>query len=187
MQRQGYALLVMKSLIKLLGENEHSKSCDNSYKGNTKSMKKFLILTIAALLTGCSYTDIPEHSITLDSDLSAKLSSVKSVRIVVNPIMFESDCYADAYLLEKRYYLLSGPNELSDDYAMWKCAPEMESLECPNLTVSSANGQALIRVEKGFKSDFSKDHVVRCATEAVRHAVTELRPTSKEVVNRDSW
>lgn len=152
-------------------------------------MKSCLLPIAAALLIGCSYTDIPEHSITLDSDLSAKLSSVKSVRIVVNPMMFESDCYADAFLLERqrRYYLLSGQNELSDDYAMWKCAPEIENLECPNLTVSSADGQALIRVEKGFKSDFSKEHVVRCATEAVRAAVINLRPTSKEVVNRDSW
>lgn len=150
-------------------------------------MKSCLLPFAAAMLIGCSYTDIPETSITLDADLAAKLSSVKSVRIVVNPMMFESDCYADSFLLEQRYYLLSGKNELSDDYAMWKCAPEMDSLDCPSLTVSSADGQTLIRVEKGFKSNFSKDHVVRCAIAAVRHAVTELRPTSKEVVNRDSW
>lgn len=150
-------------------------------------MKSCLLPFAAAMLIGCSYTDIPETSITLDADLAAKLSSVKSVRIVVNPMMFESDCYKDSHLLRQRYYLLSGNNELSDDYAMWKCAPEMDSLDCPSLTVSSADGQALIRVEKGFKSNFSKDHVVRCATEAVRAAVINLRPTSKEVVNKDSW
>lgn len=150
-------------------------------------MKNCLLTITAALLLGCSYTDIPESSITLDAELSAKLSSLKSVRIVVNPMMFESECYEDVYLLLPRYYLLSGKNDLSDDYAMWKCAPEMESMSCPSLTVSSADGQALIRVEKGFKSDFSKEHVVRCATEAVRLAETDLLPTSKEVVNRDSW
>lgn len=146
-------------------------------------MKKFLLPILASLLVGC--TDIPEQTITLDAALNEKLKKVQSVHLIPNPKLFTTKCrFFDG---TRGYYVVSGQNKLSDDYAMWKCASEIRHLKCPDLTVTSINGQALIQVGEGSQTDYSKDQVLHCAQEAVRHAVTELRPTSDEVANRDTW
>lgn len=146
-------------------------------------MKTCLLPIVAVLLVGC--TDIPEQTITLDPDLNAKLSRVQSVHLIPNPKLFTTKCrFFDG---ARGYYVISGQNDLSDDYAMWKCASEIRHLKCPDLTVTNVNGQALIQVGDGSQSDYSKDQVLHCAREAVRYAVTELRPTSDEVANRASW
>lgn len=49
-------------------------------------MKMCLLPIVAVLLVGC--TDIPEQTITLDADLSAKLSKVQSVHLIPNPKLF---------------------------------------------------------------------------------------------------
>lgn len=146
-------------------------------------MKTCLLPIVAVLLVGC--TDIPEQTITLDADLNEKLSKVQSVHLIPNPKLFTTKCrFFDG---ARGYYVISGQNDLSDDYAMWKCASEIRHLKCPDLTVTSVDGQALIQVSDGSQSDYSKDQVLHCAQEAVRHAVTELRPTSDDVANRASW
>lgn len=146
-------------------------------------MKQFLSPIAALLLNGC--TDIPEQTMTLDADLNEKLNKVQSVHLIPNPKLFTTKCrFFDG---TRGYYVVSGQNNLSDDYAMWKCASEIRHLKCPDLKVTSVNGQALIQVGEGSMTDYSKDQVLHCAREAVRHAVTELLPTSDEVANRASW
>lgn len=146
-------------------------------------MKQFLLPIASLLLIGCS--DIPEQTITLDAELSAKLSKIQSVHLIPNPKLFTTECrFFDG---GRGYYLLSGTSKMSDDFAMWTCASEIRNLVCPDLTVTNTNGPALIKVNEGSMSDYSKEQVLNCAQEAVRYAATGLRPTSDEVSNKASW
>ncbi|MAA94919.1 MAG: hypothetical protein CML22_07030 [Rheinheimera sp.] len=148
-------------------------------------MKIHFIVLILITLAGCS--DIPDQRLALNTELESKLSKLQTVRLVRNPNIFSIECRWFEPGTDIGYYLLSGDGKLTDDYAMWKCANELKYLPCPSMTIESDKSEAIISVNSGDKSQYSKEQVQRCATAAIKHAPTEMTATSDDVANRDSW
>jgi hypothetical protein len=106
--------------------------------------------------------------------------------VIRNPALFTIECKTFE-AGQTGYYLLSGDKNFQDDYAKWKCAYEMKFLKCPDFNIIPSDGKALINITRGSVEDYSKASLESCVVNSITNAPTELKPTSQDVKNRDSW
>lgn len=149
--------------------------------------KSFYLITIL-LVVSCGDVDIPDTRVKLSGDKLTKLNNLGSVELIRNSQWFSTEC--KIFEAGKTgYYIISGGDKLSDDYAKWKCATELKLLKCPDFIVNPINDEklALVSVKRGKVTEYSKYDLELCVNYAIEYAPTELRPTSEKVANRDSW
>lgn len=85
------------------------------------------------------------------------------------------------------YYLTSKDTKLNDKKAVWKCAVEMEFMNCPSMKLIRQNNEVVATEIDGSPSDYSKSDVEKCILKAIEVAPTESRPTSESAANEESW
>ena len=149
------------------------------------------IMSVAAIcvwLFGCG-NDIENVSVNLDEGELSRLKEHEPIHLTraMSESIFDIDCQHRSKPGSVGYYLTSNGTRRSNDKAKWKCAREMEYLNCPSLAiVSQANTASVVDIE-GSKSDYSKSDIEKCVTMAIEIAPSTMRPTSERAANEDSW
>jgi|TARA_R110002060_G_scaffold9059_1_gene13486 hypothetical protein len=147
---------------------------------------KIILLATTLLIVSCSETNIPNSKLKLAPELLTKLTELKAIELMRNPEFFSIECR----IFEPGqtgYYLMSDNTKLNSEYAKWKCAYELKFLKCPDFIVIPDDGFASVSVLRGMIKDYSKTDLESCVNAAIEYAPIQIKPTSEQVSNRDSW
>lgn len=160
-----------------------------------KSIVKIALLTTISMTFGCSEA-IPDQKFPLSQKQAEALREAMEVSIAL-PSYNDYRCrdedfdWRDPYSVASddwhAYYLTSGNTKMSEEYAKWSCGGELfADLKCPSMTVTEVEGYALV-VSFATTKEYHRKEIENCAITLIDNIPTELRPTSDEVRNRDSY
>lgn len=144
-----------------------------------------IILAIAVIIgtTSAAYIYsnlIPLIQMDLTSAEKAKLDIIGSVKLS-KAGYFNIDCKSYS-LYEYSYVIVSSDTKRTEDYAKWSCGHSLKYIDCPEIDVKIVNSHAEINAGLTSKKHYSLERVKQCAALAIKHAPTEFRHTSDDVI-----
>lgn len=139
-----------------------------------------LAVIIPSVHTAYLYSNsIPLIQMDLTQNEKAKLNSIGSVKLSKAGYL-NIDCKIyNSY--EYSYVMVSSGTKRTDDYAKWSCGYNLKHIDCPEIDVKIVGDHAEIDAGLTSKGDYSLGQVKECAALTIKHAPTELRPTSEDV------
>lgn len=149
--------------------------------------KKLFSIVICLVLVGCD--GISDLTLKIEPKKLDTLKSLEPIEVKrANSVsIFDIRCQNRNKIGSTGYYLTSKGTNLNDKKAIWKCAVEMEFMNCPSMTLISVNKEVVATKIDGSQSDYSKSDVEKCILKAIEVAPTESRPTSESAANEESW
>lgn len=139
---------------------------------------------LAVMRTVYVYSNsIPLIQMNLTQDEKAKLTSIGSVKLSKAGYLNINCKIYNSY--EYSYVMVSSGTKRTEKYAKWSCGHTLKHVDCPEIDVKIVNGHAEIDAGLTQKEDYSLGQVKKCAALAIRHAPTELRPTSDDVIEEN--